>query len=510
MIPRNKHFHMINRIKVKLYIILLATSLLSLQHANAQDYRLLDPNRKLTFARVDESLYELDSIYYFMEVDSVTTNDLDSIFYFNQQLKASDPPTCDFLNTDTILLGTKVLVLPDTDRTYVFFNSNNDSIFIKSKIVLGDTWKVYKWPDGSYVKATVVSNLLRTILPGIEDSLYRIQLNVFSAAGIMQLETFPNATKLDITKGHGISEVYNFNIFPLPGDSAVRKLRGLDNPDEAIVDIDAQNAFNFELGYEFHYREEVAPDPTTSSDKRISAWKYFVLSKSSTSNDVTYDFERIKFDTLISGITTTTAITWDTVTVTYNYADYAFLDTIEFNVFQAERFGYSDWNRNDTIYNGVPYKTVYDWFEYDEATKCLSNPVTTKQPEQVFGDGIGILHYLDSTDIDDYYLLEMVYFQKGFITWGTPYDFSAFDNAVEDVNSSNVNVYPNPAVNFIWVENFTPGAQVTIFDVNGKLALMSNQSENKIDISSLNPGCYFIVITSCDGIHYSKFIKTNF
>ena len=57
----------------------------------------------------------------------------------------------------------------------------------------------------------------------------------------MQLETFPNATKLDITKDHGISEVYNFNIFPLPGDSAVRKLRGLDNPDEAIVDIDAQN-----------------------------------------------------------------------------------------------------------------------------------------------------------------------------------------------------------------------------------------------------------------------------
>ncbi|MEI2673680.1 MAG: T9SS type A sorting domain-containing protein [Chitinophagaceae bacterium] len=73
-----------------------------------------------------------------------------------------------------------------------------------------------------------------------------------------------------------------------------------------------------------------------------------------------------------------------------------------------------------------------------------------------------------------------------------------------------VNVFPNPAVDFIWVENFTPGAQVTIFDVNGKLALMSNQSENKIDISSLNPGCYFIVITSSGGIHYSKFIKTNF
>ena len=179
-------------------------------------------------------------------------------------------------------------------------------------------------------------------------------------------------------------------------------------------------------------------------------------------------------------------------------------------MFQAERFGYSDWNRNDTIYNGVPYKTVYDWYEYDEETKCLSNPVTTKQPEQVFGDGIGILHYLDSTDIDDYYLLEMIYFQKGFITWGTPYDFSALDNPVQDIFSSAVNVFPNPAVDFIWVENFTPGAQVTIFDVNGKLALMSNQSENKIDISSLNPGCYFIVITSSGGIHYSKFIKTNF
>jgi hypothetical protein len=200
----------------------------------------------MTFARLSET--GTDSIFYFMNVNATEIAGTDTIHYFGNQIQPGADPGCDYIYNDTVILGTKVLVQNDTDITHVFFNNNNDSIFIHSQIEDGDTWKVYKWPNGTYVKATVVNHLLRTILPGIEDSLYRIQLNVFTALGAALTDTFPNGTKIDITKDHGISEFFDFTIFPLPGDSVGRVLRGIENPDEGTVNIDAQNAFDFELG----------------------------------------------------------------------------------------------------------------------------------------------------------------------------------------------------------------------------------------------------------------------
>ena len=482
---------------------LFAIAVLSNHITFAQNYDAIITTKPITF---ENELFDI----FFTKVDNYEISGSDTIFNFQHKIDTTVvlTPECLFGTNDTIPLGMKVI--KQGDSSYVFFNKYGDSIFIEPYHQLGESWRFYTYENGDFIKATYSEKLYGTIFDTIVDSLKRISLAEFTADVVFKpLAPWTNE-KFDVTQHYGLSRFFNLNDFPEPNDTIAYRLAGSASPRRGITDINAHHAFDFQPGYEFHIKELTKPDVASDSDIKISSFKYFILSKNEEIDKVTYAVERIQIDTLYNDAIPSINFIWDTIDLQFNYADYIFLDTLEFTLFESNLFGFSDWNQNDTIYNGVPYKQVYDWYNYEMDNNCLSNTDNITNPEQTYGDGIGLIHYLDSTSAEEYYKLDLVYFQKGFITWGTPYDFSALDNPVQDIFSSAVNVFPNPAVDFIWVENFTPGAQVTIFDVNGKLALMSNQSENKIDISSLNPGCYFIVITSSGGIHYSKFIKTNF
>ncbi len=490
---------------------LLTFSFLYSSQINAQNYRLLEEDRDLTFARL--STTGMDSIYYFIQVDSFNVSGTDSTFYFNYQLKNTPNPDCNYIYNDTVLLGNRVIVTSDTDGTYIFFNQQNDSIFIKSTIKNGDTWKMYKWPDGSYVKATVVNHLYGGIINGLFDSIYRVKLNVFTAAGAMLTSVFPNETKIDISENYGLVETFNLNIFPLPGDSIARVTRGITNPDVGIVDINAPHAFNFNTGYEYHYREEIAPDLIFDVDQRISSFKYFVLTKTLSPTNASYSIERIQFDTLYTDDGIQLNIIWDTINLVYNYADYAFLDTPELKVFNASNAGFSDWVKIDTIFAGIPHKYVYDWYQFDEETRCLSNPELINMPEQLYGEGLGIMHYLDSTDNSNYYKLDMQYFKVGLNEWGNPYDFSILDNSIAGISNFNeFMIYPNPVINQIRLpENLanSNNFQYLIYNIEGK-TIKIGENEPLIDVSNLSNGAYFIQVITTNGSWTSTFVKQNY
>lgn len=492
----------------KLFLFVLIT-LLSSGIGFSQNYMLFEKDRTMNFARLKTT--GADSLYYFMKITDETTDGSDTTWYFNQQFRSPVPadPECFLVNNDTVLLGDRVLIMNDTDRTHVLFNYRNDSIFIKTQIAIGNTWKVYKWPNGSYVKATVINKLEGELLPGVIDSFYRIKLNVYTLGGTMLTDTFPNETKMDISKSVGIVEFFNFHIFPNPGDSIARVLRGLANPDRGIVDVDAQTAFEFETGYEFHYREETAPDTETGADLRIRAWKYFVMEKSVDDIGATYTMERVLFDTLYTDGVPSSQIIWDTVTVHYDFADYAFLDTIEFNLLQQTIDGYSDWNMVDTIYNGVAHKTVYDWYTYDDATKCISNPDGIANPVQIYGDGLGTMLYIDSTDAENYYKLEMVYFKQGLTTYGTPYDFSALDNAIVSYTATRqLHIYPNPATDILYLQELSEtSASITITDIYGRVLLTTDNYANGLNIQSLPAGYYRLIAATVSDVYAGAFVK---
>ena len=69
-----------------------------------------------------------------------------------------------------------------------------------------------------------------------------------------------------------------------------------------------------------------------------------------------------------------------------------------------------------------------------------------------------------------------------------------------------VTVYPNPAISDLHIKGVV-AKEVKIYSANGKLLISTNLTDNQIDVSSLAPGIYSILIKSDSGISRLQFIK---
>lgn len=80
----------------------------------------------------------------------------------------------------------------------------------------------------------------------------------------------------------------------------------------------------------------------------------------------------------------------------------------------------------------------------------------------------------------------------------------------QEVNkkTNEVSFYPNPAKDFINIDEKEQNLAITIFDASGKLVITSKTADNKINISKLIKGNYFANYTTANGVKKSfKFIK---
>lgn len=83
---------------------------------------------------------------------------------------------------------------------------------------------------------------------------------------------------------------------------------------------------------------------------------------------------------------------------------------------------------------------------------------------------------------------------------------SSFNNfSTEDFTpSTEVSIYPNPAIDQFTVTNFTEGSMVSIFDIRGNN--VKTVSNSNIDISDLSSGYYMVHITNPSGTQVQKLI----
>lgn len=471
----------------------------------SQQYRLIDQNRIRT--------YGIDSTdYFFVKVDSIKIQGTDSIFYFNRYIDTSISAECQRVNIDTQFIGPKMVKLNDAEETNVFFNRNGDSIFIKLNQPVGTFWRLFNYSDGKHIRATVAPKMYFTVLPETFDSVYRLLLNVYDDAFILQPDSIMNGAKMEVSKNYGLVEFKNFYSFP--NDTLATFLKGITNPENNIVDVNSKHAFNFQLGNEFHYITEKSVGEIESFYS-LKKEKFFVLDKIQYEDSVTYIMYHAAWETTFSGFEAPDTIrSIDTVTVTYRYADYAFLDSLEMTLLQANNFGYSDFFKSDTIFWGRAYKEVYDWFDYDASENCLSNPENIHFPEQRYGDGIGIMHYKDSTNVVNYITIDQVWFQKGLEVWGEPIDFEELGvvDVKDIIASAQIQLYPNPAnaiIHFTLPE-MENKIEINITDMQGKnvLSQISNTSSAmQLNISELTPGFYILHITGEKICYSGKFIK---
>ncbi|HPT53121.1 MAG TPA: T9SS type A sorting domain-containing protein, partial [Bacteroidales bacterium] len=78
-------------------------------------------------------------------------------------------------------------------------------------------------------------------------------------------------------------------------------------------------------------------------------------------------------------------------------------------------------------------------------------------------------------------------------------------SGINNYSTSNMNVYPNPANNVIYVNN-AEGAQVTVFDINGKVVaeVEAATATQSIDVANLTQGLYIVRIANGNEVATSK------
>lgn len=78
---------------------------------------------------------------------------------------------------------------------------------------------------------------------------------------------------------------------------------------------------------------------------------------------------------------------------------------------------------------------------------------------------------------------------------------------VSDVAKTEVNVFPNPASDFINIKSNEVIKSVQLYNASGALVKTENNNSSKIDISALPKGNYIISIETKSGIETKKIIK---
>jgi hypothetical protein len=77
---------------------------------------------------------------------------------------------------------------------------------------------------------------------------------------------------------------------------------------------------------------------------------------------------------------------------------------------------------------------------------------------------------------------------------------------IQDRDYSHICIYPNPATNFIEISSSVEIVSTSIMDINGR-ELFHNGLKNRIDVSCLSPGTYFVRIESQRNCITQMFLK---
>ncbi|MCB0807043.1 MAG: T9SS type A sorting domain-containing protein [Bacteroidales bacterium] len=387
----------------------------------------------------------------------------------------------------------------------VFFNRENDSIFVNTWAELNESFVFYAYPDGSHFLATVTLKENMEFL-GITDNVKTIALQLYNADN-EPVNSPLNGTEIMLTENFGFYKTINFRDFPGFGGGTFsvieHTLFGHEDIANSFHKLTMRDVYDFEVGDEYHYS-------TYYSASSESWWKnkiIDILGKEWIQNDqVKYTYRQE---------------TWGYEGPPYYYDMFHFIDTVE--------KVYAD---IDTLINDhLPLQSymiptgTYDLLTYDiiQTDKYNGRPVMITS-----NDGYSYTSYNDcftrwwfdsGVFYADYYIKgggklsdnvtldaggypyssrqDMVYFMKGDEEWGTQLEPPVIGIDEHSGNHRTMLVYPNPAIGDIHFS--TGGVPVSglcnfkLYDLNGRLLIDKSidPNDDSIDVSKLNAGLYF-------------------
>ncbi|MDP2424640.1 MAG: hypothetical protein Q8M23_09875, partial [Bacteroidales bacterium] len=184
--------------KAAFYTLIL--SLMVFCQSVAQNYQTVYSGRISSF----EDLYNYVN---FIRIDSVAYQN-DSILYPFKSIGQLDY-NC-YTPYGASWIGKKVIIRGDGMN--LFFNSNNDTIHIKTNAALNESWIAYQIPGSITITAKVTGHGVQTFL-GLQDSVKTIGFQVYNQA-MLPITHLLNSKTIKLSKHYGLLRTLNFLHFP--------------------------------------------------------------------------------------------------------------------------------------------------------------------------------------------------------------------------------------------------------------------------------------------------------
>lgn len=398
-------------------------------------------------------------------------------------------------------LGKTITIKPD--GTHYFDNYWGDTVIIKSKANLNDSWILFNDTTNTYYTATVTAMDTMTI-NNAADSIKRITINAFK--GFSPISNDPlNGVDIIISKNNGFVQVFDLHMFPLhKPDTAYG--RGFD------YFLDESNDMNGTLGKNnITFRKVNFIDPTTINLYNFQLGDMFqsvyVVAGTAAGYTITTLDKIVNLSPLTSySISETSATGYHQTTtgnVLYNIPSFGSKPDLTFMPEETGQANFYYYKASDTsfctmspewtmVYNGIT-DTAY-----------VSASVTKKT---VYKSGFGLVSYtyLINAASENYTLL---YYSSLAAPCGTPLPMS-----IHELDKDKISIYPNPATDEIQVQlSPTTNYALSIINLTGQVVKQTNTNNGKatIHVSDLPNGIYILSAQNSDGdITHQRFVVSH-
>jgi hypothetical protein len=500
------------KIKIQFIIALLACGLPFI--GNAQPYKLFVPKVDYLFYGFDSyhsgiKGFKIVNAYIDSKGDSIYTSIPEAFLYYSDSTrKCIKGRTFSWISP---------VIIAKTDGTNILFNLNNDSIILKTKAGLNDTWTCYLFKDGARIQAILTSFDTISFL-GVNDSVKVISFKYYDSANVQKPYNLDNLQVI-LSKNYGMIQTLNFLCFPdITVNSQVPlnwdnysffmfinsyQLEGFNNK-LGIMNFGQQDIFDYQTGDELDvftdYKSHYCKDQTTET-------KRLVLERTDLSDSIKYKIREISKVKLIldSG-----EKNWISDTVIYekisrhnDYLDQ--LPGIEYNSSYPDLF-YYNWPKINGSTKTYPGDDVIP-YDKNSSSSCFGRSIVDGCPcERYYQKGLGGPYMDGCCCFTDYREEKLVYYKKGNKTWGTPFSIKPEQNIK---NSPTINIYPNPwnssAILFV---NTTAKGNILIINNLGQVIyekeLPSGQNTITLSRENFEAGVYFLEFIQQNGVQTSK------
>ncbi len=447
----------------------------------------------------------------------------DSVFYFKKEV---DP----FFNTalcgsfslgfnlfSTGWMGNRAVRRPG--GVELFFNQFSDTIVIQTAAGIGTVWTMYRYANGDYIEATVAQIIDQTIL-NTADSLKIINLQAKTASG--QLITTNQWTGRQIRLSRTFGPDYIFGAWRFPQDTVCMKLMGEQNAKLGTYILTGEEIFDFDIGDEFHYNDQMHPIPFGWGF--INQTKLKVISKSILQDTLSYVISREGKNSIPNQNPVTNFYLYsDTIIIKYNITDLKALSEADLRVgtnktitplplvkfFNVTPTFFST-NHSGFTFSGGPTgtisltgrmrKTVLGSVLRDTLyPSCGYFIIDFTGVGGTYGKGLGLVsqtfYFIMSVSND----FNMVYYKKGTEVSGVPLVLGIEGQVVKSIRP--IIFYPQPArsgqlIQSIGIEPSGP-IRLLLFDANGRqiCSVPSEEgSETSWKLPELSSGIYFYLL----------------